>query len=117
MSVLPWMIGRMTHGSQGALRALASQHLSLENAEKWLGLLRPGARLEATAAPDGGVGRLGGLPALPAGAEWPAWDGHGPLSFIASPRGREPAPTAGERSRTGPGPAGTATGIPAELGR
>jgi uncharacterized protein YwqG len=84
MSVLPWMIGRMTHGSQGALRALASQHLSLENAEKWLGLLRPGARLEATAAPNVGVGRLGGLPALPAGAEWPAWDGRGPLSFIAS---------------------------------
>ncbi|MFE3327582.1 YwqG family protein [Streptomyces sp. NPDC059176] len=33
---------------------------------------------------DGAVGRLGGLPALPATAKWPVWEGHGPLSFVAS---------------------------------
>ncbi|NYI03837.1 YwqG family protein [Allostreptomyces psammosilenae] len=74
----------MTRGSRDALRSLALQHLSPEVAEKWLGLLRPGVRLEAASDPDGGVGRLGGLPALPASAEWPVWDGHGPLSFIAA---------------------------------
>ncbi|WP_254667218.1 YwqG family protein [Streptomyces sp. SolWspMP-sol7th] len=78
------MIGCMTHGSRDALRSLALQHLSPEAAEKWLGLLRPGMRLEIAASSDDVVGHLGGLPALPATAEWPAWDGHGPLSFIAS---------------------------------
>ncbi|GGT27302.1 hypothetical protein GCM10010222_81380 [Streptomyces tanashiensis] len=74
----------MTHGSQDALRSLALQHLSPEVAEKWLGLLRPGVRLEIAAGSDDVVGHLGGLPTLPATAEWPAWEGHGPLSFIAS---------------------------------
>ncbi|MGW5235219.1 YwqG family protein [Streptomyces nodosus] len=78
------MIGLMTHGSRDALRALASQHLSPELAEKWVGLLRPGVRLEVSAGPDDGVGRLGGLPSLPVDTEWPEWDGHGPLSFVAS---------------------------------
>ncbi|MFI8435205.1 YwqG family protein [Streptomyces sp. NPDC079020] len=74
----------MTRGSQDALRSLTLRHLPPEVAEKWLGLLRPGTRLEIAAGSDDVVGRLGGLPALPATAEWPAWDGHGPLSFIAS---------------------------------
>ncbi|MGW4725784.1 YwqG family protein [Streptomyces sp. NPDC004291] len=74
----------MSHGSPDALRSLALRHLSPEDAEKWLGLLRPGVRLTAAADRDGRAGRLGGLPALPAGAEWPVWEGHGPLSFIAS---------------------------------
>lgn len=78
------MIGHMTHGSRDALRSLALQHLSPEVAEKWLGLLRPGARLEAAASSDDGVGQLGGLPSLPVNVEWPVWDDHGPLSFIAS---------------------------------
>ncbi|WP_240929286.1 DUF1963 domain-containing protein [Streptomyces coryli] len=30
------------------------------------------------------VGRLGGLPRLPEGVVWPAWEGHGPLSFVAA---------------------------------
>lgn len=50
----------------------------------WLGLLRPGARLEVAAGSDDGVGRLGGLPSLPVDVEWPVWDGHGPLSLVAS---------------------------------
>ena len=84
LSVAPWMIGRMTHGSRDDLRSLALQHLSPEDAEKWLGLLRPGVRLEATTGSDDAVGRLGGAPALPADSEWPVWEEHGPLSFIAS---------------------------------
>ncbi|MFJ3091234.1 YwqG family protein [Streptomyces sp. NPDC086838] len=74
----------MTHGSREAFRSLALRHLPPEDAEKWLGLLRPGTRLEAATDTDDAVGRLGGLPALPAGAEWPVWEGHGPLSFVAS---------------------------------
>ncbi|WP_329026194.1 YwqG family protein [Streptomyces sp. NBC_01423] len=74
----------MTHGSREAFRSLAQQHLSPEDAEKWLGLLRPGTRLEVATDTDDVVARLGGLPALPAGAEWPVWEGYGPLSFVAS---------------------------------
>ncbi|MEQ8147337.1 YwqG family protein [Streptomyces sp. OP7] len=74
----------MTHGSLDALRLLASRHLSPSDAEKWIGLLRPGVRLEVATGSDDVAGRLGGLPALPTASEWPVWEGHGPLSFIAS---------------------------------
>ncbi|WP_327710655.1 YwqG family protein [Streptomyces sp. NBC_00464] len=74
----------MTRGSRDAFRALALQHLSPEDTEKWLGLLRPGVRLEVATGSDDVVGRLGGLPALPAATEWPEWEGHGPHSFVAS---------------------------------
>lgn len=78
------MIGRMTFGSLDALRALAHQHLSSDVAERWVSLLRPAVRLEAAGGADTVVGRLGGLPHLPADVEWPSWQGHGPLSFVAS---------------------------------
>ena len=29
------------------------------------------------------VGVIGGVPKLPGRLEWPEWDGHGPLSFVA----------------------------------
>ncbi|MFC8285697.1 DUF1963 domain-containing protein [Streptomyces cyaneofuscatus] len=74
----------MTHGSRDAFRSLALRHLPPDDAEKWLGLLRPGARLRVATGADVPAVRLGGLPALPAGSPWPVWDGHGPLSFIAS---------------------------------
>ncbi|WP_393058707.1 YwqG family protein [Streptomyces sp. LN549] len=74
----------MTHGSRDAFRSLALQHLSPEDAEKWLALLRPGVRLAVATGSDDVVGRLGGLPALPAASKWPVWEGHGPLSFVAS---------------------------------
>ncbi|MFD8688621.1 YwqG family protein [Streptomyces sp. NPDC059651] len=60
------------------------QHLSPGDAGKWLGLLRPGVRLQVATGPDAVVGRLGGLPGLPAATEWPVWEGNGPLSFVAS---------------------------------
>ncbi|MFE5597039.1 YwqG family protein [Streptomyces sp. NPDC056549] len=30
------------------------------------------------------TGQLGGLPGLPSAYDWPKWEGHGPLSFVAS---------------------------------
>ncbi|MFD7030632.1 YwqG family protein [Streptomyces sp. NPDC059917] len=75
----------MTHGTTAAFRDLAQQHLPAEAAERWMELLRPGVRLEAAVGTgDAAIGRLGGLPLLPAGVEWPTWEGHGPLSFVAS---------------------------------
>ncbi|MFF4353251.1 YwqG family protein [Streptomyces sp. NPDC001530] len=79
----------MTHGSLDALRDLAVRHLPPDDAERWLNLLRPGVRLEATAhgsaaAAHDVVGQLGGLPKLPADVHWPVWAAHGPLSFIAA---------------------------------
>ncbi|KNB53276.1 YwqG family protein [Streptomyces caatingaensis] len=69
-----------------ALHALARRHLPEDVAERWIGLLRPGLRLERAAegAAEPVVGRLGGLPELPENEERPVWEGHGPLSFVAS---------------------------------
>ncbi|GAA0437542.1 YwqG family protein [Streptomyces luteireticuli] len=76
----------MTRSITDALHALAHQHLPEDIAERWIGLLRPGLRLEkATGAGTGPiVGRLGGLPELPEDEEWPVWEGNGALSFVAS---------------------------------
>ncbi|MFI1286791.1 YwqG family protein [Streptomyces sp. NPDC020858] len=84
LSVGQGMIKGMTHGSSEALSVLAHQHLPSDVAERWVGLLRPAVRLETAAASDIAVGQIGGLPRLPADVEWPSWEGHGPLSFIAS---------------------------------
>ncbi|MFE7096551.1 YwqG family protein [Streptomyces erythrochromogenes] len=73
----------MTHAPAEALHDLARRLLSPDDAARWIALLRPGLRLAH--AGDGPVaGRLGGLPDLPLGMPWPAWEGHGPLSHIAS---------------------------------
>ncbi|WFB11248.1 DUF1963 domain-containing protein [Streptomyces sp. LX-29] len=86
----------MTQSTVDPLHTLAREHLPEEVAERWVGLLRPGLRLEkaAGAGPGRGtgtagetspvVGRLGGLPELPEGETWPVWEGHGPLAFVAS---------------------------------
>ncbi|MFI6448175.1 YwqG family protein [Kitasatospora sp. NPDC050543] len=98
----------MTSWNSG-LSDLAHQHLPPAVAERWIGVLRPAARLAvapaASTAPDAtapdatasaangaaeagveqaGAGQLGGLPELPPGVPWPQWPGHGPLTFIAS---------------------------------
>ncbi|MFI9202840.1 YwqG family protein [Streptomyces sp. NPDC053048] len=73
--------------NESPLHHLARTLLPADLAERWISLLRPAARLVATPEPgpeDVVVGRLGGLPALPEDVEWPVWEGHGPLSFIAS---------------------------------
>ncbi|MCF3102216.1 DUF1963 domain-containing protein [Streptomyces roseoverticillatus] len=79
----------MTLSPTDALHTLAREHLPAEIAERWIGLMRPGLRLEkATSTGTGGepvvVGRLGGMPELPEKEAWPVWEAHGPLSFIAS---------------------------------
>jgi uncharacterized protein YwqG len=78
------MIGRMTQSITDPLHTLAREHLPEEIAERWTGLLRPGLRLDRAAGGEPAIGRLGGLPHLPATEEWPLWEGHGPLSFVAS---------------------------------
>ncbi|UNS97037.1 DUF1963 domain-containing protein [Streptomyces tubbatahanensis] len=74
----------MTSASLDAWRDFAVQHLPFDVAKQWLELLRPAVRLEVDDDSDGVVGRIGGLPRLPDGQEWPVWEGHGPLSLIAS---------------------------------
>ncbi|WP_198545915.1 YwqG family protein [Actinacidiphila yeochonensis] len=74
----------MTRGTSDELRALALKHLPPQDAERWLSLLRPAACLEKATGSDPVVGQLGGTPRLPAGTDWPVWEGHGPLSFVAS---------------------------------
>lgn len=80
------IIVAMTQSTADALHTLARKHLPGEIAERWIGLLRPSLRLEKTTAAGAQpvVGRLGGLPALPENEQWPIWEGHGPLSFVAS---------------------------------
>ncbi|MFD7234820.1 YwqG family protein [Streptomyces syringium] len=67
-----------------SLSAIAREHLPSDMAERWTALLRPAGRLTAARGTDAVVGRLGGLPELPGDVEWPVWERHGPLSFIAS---------------------------------
>ncbi|MEU5208127.1 YwqG family protein [Streptomyces sp. NPDC020742] len=76
----------MTQSTVDPLHALAHAHLPGDIAERWIGLLRPSLRLEKAADPGTAqvVGRLGGLPELPEDEEWPTWEGHGPLTFVAS---------------------------------
>ena len=64
------------------LSRLAAAHLPTEIASRWLAMLRPGIRLSPDQVGDVVLARLGGLPRVPAGFEWPTWDGHGPLSFV-----------------------------------
>jgi len=60
------------------------QHFSPEDAEIWVGLLRPGFHLRPRTAGEAVVGYLGGDPLMPEDAEWPTWGEHGPLAFIAA---------------------------------
>ncbi|MEV1065264.1 YwqG family protein [Streptomyces sp. NPDC050263] len=65
---------------------LAAEHLPGDLAQRWTALLRPCIRLRRAVDGERTVAALGGHPELPAGADWPEWPGHGPLSFIASVR-------------------------------
>lgn len=75
----------MTQADAEQLSALARQHLPPAVAGQWIGLLRPCVHLtpvfDAESLP---AARLGGLPRLPEGVEWPTWEGHGPLAFVGS---------------------------------
>ncbi|QDY77215.1 YwqG family protein [Streptomyces qinzhouensis] len=74
----------MAQGTPETMRTLALRHLPADDAERWLGLLRPAVRLLTAGDKDPVAARLGGIPALPAEWDWPVWEGHGPLSFVAS---------------------------------
>ncbi len=67
--------------------------------EQLKALVRPAVAFDTVrieGAPQIGASRLGGLPDLPDGAEWPRWK-KGPLSFIAQIRLSEVAPHDSER--------------------
>lgn len=75
---------RSNHESDAEfLNRVAHEELPSEIAERWLALARPAARLTEAGPGEPVVARLGGAPVVPASFEWPTWDGHGPLSFVA----------------------------------
>ncbi|MGH6657216.1 MAG: DUF1963 domain-containing protein [Actinocrinis sp.] len=61
---------------------------SAQDAQTWIGLLRPGFHLRAldrdAARDEPVVAYLGGRPMLPEQVEWPVWQDHGPLNFVAA---------------------------------
>ena len=70
--------------SESPLAEAGRRYFSPADAETWIKLLRPGFHLRALADGEEPVGYLGGTPRLPADVEWPVWEGHGPLDFIAA---------------------------------
>lgn len=64
--------------------AIADRHLPEPVARRWKELLRTALELQPAEPGDTVVGRLGGEAVLPADMLWPAWEGHGPLTLIAS---------------------------------
>jgi Domain of unknown function (DUF1963) len=63
---------------------IAGRYLPDDVAARWLRLLRPAAALRHADPDDQVAAVLGGEPGLPGWAEWPVWQDHGPLSFIAA---------------------------------
>lgn len=70
--------------SESPLAEAGRRFFSPENAKTWIELLRPGFHLREQNEGEPLVGYLGGEPLMPADAEWPEWEGHGPLSFVAA---------------------------------
>lgn len=70
--------------SESPLAEAGRLYFSPADAETWINLLRPGFHLRALNEGEDPVGYVGGIPQLPADVEWPVWEGHGPLNFIAA---------------------------------
>lgn len=70
--------------SDSPLAEAGRKYFSPENAETWVGLLRPAFHLRALEPGETRVGYLGGDPKMPADLEWPTWEDHGPLYFVAA---------------------------------
>ena len=70
--------------SESPLADAGRQHFSPEDAETWIGLLRPAFHLRPLTPGEPVVGYLGGDPLLPEDVEWPVWEEHGPLAFIGA---------------------------------
>jgi uncharacterized protein YwqG len=66
------------------LRKLAERHLREDVAANWVKLFRPAAGLALTTNPRRMALLLGGEPVMPPDMEWPVFEGHGPLTFVAS---------------------------------
>jgi hypothetical protein len=67
------------------LAGVAREHLPAEMAERWIGLLPPGIRLDTGDDASGVVvGHLVGTPRMPAGMPWPEWPGHGLRRWVAT---------------------------------
>ena len=70
--------------SESPLAEAGRRYFSPKDAETWIGLLRPGYHLRALNPGESTVAYLGGDPLLPPDVEWPTWEGHGPLNFVAA---------------------------------
>lgn len=70
--------------SESPLAEAGRRYFSPENAETWVGLLRPAFHLKSLEPGETYAGHLGGEPLMPADLEWPTWPGHGPLHLVAS---------------------------------
>ena len=70
--------------SESPLAEAGRRYFSPKDAQTWVGLLRPAYHLRALAAGESVVAYLGGEPLLPEHLQWPIWQGHGPLSFVAA---------------------------------
>lgn len=70
--------------SDSPLAQAGRTYFSAQDAETWIGLLRPAFHLRALDSGDSVAAYLGGEPLLPKDVEWPVWEGHGPLSFVGA---------------------------------
>lgn len=70
--------------ADSSLADAGRQHFSPQDAETWVGLLRPAFHLRPMGPDDLVVGYLGGDPLLPEDMEWPIWEEHGPLAFVGA---------------------------------
>jgi uncharacterized protein YwqG len=70
--------------ADSSLADAGRRHFSPQDAETWVGLLRPAFHLGPMGPDDPVVGYLGGDPLLPEDMEWPVWEEHGPLAFVGA---------------------------------
>ncbi|WP_255280312.1 DUF1963 domain-containing protein [Actinomadura madurae] len=71
--------------SLSEISGLARERLPAGLADRYSSLLRPSGQILSAAQPgDDRIGVLGGEPQLPVTSDWPVWEGHGPLSFVAA---------------------------------
>lgn len=83
MSDSPTLTRHPDETDRAFLERVATACLPHDVATRWLRLLRPAAHLVPAGPDDVVVARLGGLARVPDGFEWPSWEGHGALSYLA----------------------------------
>ncbi|HEV2638819.1 MAG TPA: YwqG family protein [Actinocrinis sp.] len=70
--------------NESPLAEAGRRYFNANDAQTWINLLRPSFHLRTLAPGEEVVAYLGGDPLLPSDVEWPVWEGHGPLSFVAA---------------------------------